>query len=403
MTTPASKLGRELAAAFGPEFVGKQLSNEVVLKHLDPELLREHFSWRDLNEVLSRGRVEPAELKLCAGGKSLPEHEYMVTRAGHRVVDLGKSFSLMRSGVSLVIDSLDRIHPAVRATTDDVMRFVGETASCNLFVTFDDAQAFDSHFDEVDTFVVQVLGTKHWQVHGPSEEHPLPEYGDSDPARCPETVLFEKTLESGDVIHVPRGWWHTVRGGGESSLHLTFAFTRRTGYDWLRWVAYRALRNVDVRESLTRAGTLAEQRAQAERLVTAFASEAKSLTLADFFDAERRGAGGRDAASLPWDVLREHPPVEMVIELATVLPPLLEVRGEHVVLIAGDQEFALPVVHHAACESLLRERRIGVGELAQRSGASKAAVSALVSALLRARLVIATDDGAARSTGWRAS
>ncbi|MGW0790595.1 JmjC domain-containing protein [Streptomyces sp. NPDC002911] len=400
MTSPASELGRALAAAFGPDFAVKHLSTDVVLRHLDPELLREHFSWHDLNEILSRGRVEPAELKLCTGGSSLPEHEFTVMRAGQRVVDLTRTFSLIRSGASLIIDSLDRIHPAVRAATDDVMRMVGETASCNLFVTFDDSQAFASHFDEVDTFVLQVLGTKSWQVHGPSEEHPLPEYGDSDPARCPETVLFEKTLEPGDAIHVPRGWWHTVRGGGEFSLHLTFAFTRRTGYDWLRWVAYRALDNVDVRESLTRAGTPEEQRAQAERLVTAFVNEAKGSTLHDFFGAERRRSGGRDIASLPWDVVKARPPAEAVVELATVLPPLLELRGEHLVLTAADQEFVLPAAHHTACEVLVRTRRLGIGELADRAGTSAAAVSVLVSALLRARLVTVADG---RTDGWRDS
>ncbi|MEU0136326.1 cupin domain-containing protein [Streptomyces sp. NPDC006296] len=403
MTAPASALGRALEAAFGPDFVVHHLSTEVVLRHLDPELLREHFSWRDLNEILSRGRVEPAELKLCTGGRSLPEHAYTVTRAGHRVVDLSRTFSLMWSGASLVIDSLDRIHPAVRAATDDVMRMVGETASCNLFVTFDDAQAFASHFDEVDTFVVQVLGTKSWQVHGPSEEHPLPEYGDSDPARCPQTVLFDRTLEPGDVIHVPRGWWHTVRGGGESSLHLTFAFTRRTGYDWLRWVAYRALDSADVRESLARAGTPEEQRAQAERLVTAFVNEAKGASLRDFFDAERRRSGGRDTAGLPWDVLTARPSSGTVVELTTVQPPLLEIRGDRLVLTAADQEFVLPAAHRAACEALVRARRVGLDELAGRAGAPPAAVSALVSALLRARLVTVSDSRAEAGEGWRAS
>ncbi|MFB8119860.1 JmjC domain-containing protein [Streptomyces sp. NPDC055962] len=403
MTESASGLGRALAAAFGPDFVVRHLSTDVVLRKLDPHLVREHFSWHDLNEILSRGRVEPAELKLCTGGRSLPEHEYTVTRTGHLVVDLARMFSLMRGGASLVIDSLDRIHPAVRAATDDVMRMVGETASCNLFVTFDDSQAFASHFDEVDTFVLQVHGTKSWQVHGPSEEHPLPEYGDSDPARCPEPVLFERTLEPGDVIHVPRGWWHTVRGGGESSLHLTFAFTRRTGYDWLRWVAYRALGNVDVRESLSRAGTPEEQRAQAERLVTAFVREAEGLTLPDFFEAERRRSGGRETAGLPWDVLNARPQADAVVELVTVQPPLLDVRDESVVLTAADHEFVLPAVHRAACETLLRMRRVGIGELAERAGATEASVSALVSALLRVRLVTVTDGRAERTEGWRAS
>ncbi|MEU0386200.1 JmjC domain-containing protein [Streptomyces chartreusis] len=402
MARHASELGRALADELGPDFTQKQLGAEVVFKHLDPELVQRHFSWAELNEILTRGSVEPAEMTLYAEGKHLPEHEYMVTRAGHRVLDLTQVFSLMRSGASLIIDSLDRIHPAVRSATDDVMRIIGESTSCNMFVTFDDSRAFDSHYDEVDTLVVQVIGTKRWQVHGPSEEHPLPEYGDSDPRHCPKAVLFEKTLEPGDVIHVPRGWWHTVRGGGASSLHLTFALARPTGYDWLRWVAHQALHRVEVRQNLARTGT-AEQQSQAEQLVAAFVNEAKNLTVQDFFDAARRGAGGRDSAGLPWDVLNTRPSADSIVELATVLPPLLDIRDERTVLTARDQEFALPIAHHAACEVLVRERRISIGELADRSSTPVAAVSVLVSALLRARLVTVTDRLAQQADSWRAS
>jgi hypothetical protein len=194
-----------------------------------------------------------------------------------------------------------------------------------------------------------------------------------------------------------------VRGGGESSLHLTFALARPTGYDWLRWVAHRALCRVEVRQSLARAGTAEEQQAQAEQIVAAFMSEAKNLTVRDFFDAERRRAGGRDGAGLPWDVLNARPSADSIVELATVLPPLLDIRGDQTVLTAHDQEFSLPVAHHPACEVLVRERRISVRNLADRSSTPVAAVSALVSALLRARLVTVTDHLAQQADGWRTS
>ncbi|MDT0610238.1 JmjC domain-containing protein [Streptomyces lancefieldiae] len=395
MTTLSSRFGRALSRALGPHFSTHQVSNGVAFRHLDPSLLEDCFSWAGLNEILSRGSAVPADFFLCADGKRLPEHRYTATLDGHRVFDLPQVFALMRAGATLIIDSLDRIHPGVRAATDDVMRITGETAACNLFVTFDDAQAFDSHFDEVDTFCVQLLGTKHWKVHGPSEEFPLPEYGDSDPVNCPDTVLFEKTLVPGDVIHVPRGWWHTVRGGGETSLHLTFTFTRRTGYDWLRWATRQALSRVEIRESLDRAAPPEAQQAQAERIVEAFLAEVKSLSLSDFFTAERRASGGRGLASLPWDVSKARPSGQDVVELVPVLPPPVRVEGDRVVVTAADQDFALPVAHHPAIEALVRARRLTVAELAARADAPMASVSALVAALLRCRLVTVSGPDAA--------
>ncbi|QFZ16215.1 JmjC domain-containing protein [Saccharothrix syringae] len=388
MSVLLSGLGKALGSVFGAGFVANGLSREVVFGRIDPRVPAAHFSWADLNEVLSRGWVEPAEFKLASGGRVLPEHLYTTTAGGgHRVLDLRRVDELVRDGASLLIDSLDRVHPGIRRATDDVMRLVGETASCNLFVTFGHSQAFTSHYDEVDTFVVQVLGTKSWQVHGPSEDFPLPEYGDSDPARCPEEVLFDKVLEPGDVIHVPRGWWHTVRGGGGASLHLTFAFTRRTGVDWLRWVVTQLLPEADVRESLARAGTAEQKRAQAQRLVRAFTEKSSELSLDDFFAAEHRHAGGRDLASLPWTARDEHPPATAVVELATVLPPVLEVAGDQVVFTAFGQVIGVPGRFRTACEHLVRERRLTVGELAERSGTPVAETGALVAALLRTRLV----------------
>ncbi|MEV8532694.1 cupin domain-containing protein [Streptomyces sp. NPDC051211] len=387
MTTLASRFGRALSSELGVDFATRQVSNEVVFRHLDPELLEECFSWEGLNEILSRGSAEPAEFLLYADGKSLPEHQYTVTRGGRRVFDLSKMFALMRSGASLIIDSLDRIHPGVRVATDDIMRITGETSACNMFVTFDDAQAFPSHFDEVDTFVVQILGTKRWQIHGPSEEFPLPEYGDSDPVNCPESVLFERTLVPGDVMHVPRGWWHTVRGGGDTSLHLTFTFTRRTGYDWLRWVMRQALSRVEIRGNLDRAGTPEAQEAQAERILAAFLAEAKSLPPAEFFAAERRASGGRDLSSLPWDVLKARPSADAVVELVPVLPPVVHVDADQVTVTTADQNLTLPAEHLAVIELLIRERRATVAGLADRTGSPVGSVAALVSALLQYRLV----------------
>ncbi len=44
-------------------------------------------------------------------------------------------------------------------------------------------------------------------------------------------------------MHIPRGWWHQATRTGQGSgfsLHATFGLTRRTGIDWLTWIADQA-------------------------------------------------------------------------------------------------------------------------------------------------------------------
>lgn len=56
----------------------------------------------------------------------------------------------------------------------------------------------------------------------------------------PTEVVWNGTLQAGEVMHIPRGFWHQAtrqdKGNGYS-LHLTFSFPKRTGVDYLMWLA----------------------------------------------------------------------------------------------------------------------------------------------------------------------
>ena len=51
-------------------------------------------------------------------------------------------------------------------------------------------------------------------------------------------------LEAGDLLYIPRGWWHVAMPLDEPTLHLTVGVNNLTGADFLRWFADR-LRRVD--------------------------------------------------------------------------------------------------------------------------------------------------------------
>lgn len=56
-----------------------------------------------------------------------------------------------------------------------------------------------------------------------------------------EEVVWEGTMSAGDVMHIPRGWWHTATrvGSGNQghSLHATFGITKRTGVTWANFLS----------------------------------------------------------------------------------------------------------------------------------------------------------------------
>lgn len=77
-------------------------------------------------------------------------------------------------------------------------------------------------------------------------------------------------MRAGDVAHIPRGYWHqaTRTNCGEGySLHVTFGFVKRTGVDWLTWIADRSREHQLFRHDLDRWGSHAQQSIQQQALV----------------------------------------------------------------------------------------------------------------------------------------
>jgi hypothetical protein len=64
--------------------------------------------------------------------------------------------------------------------------------------------------------------------------------------------LWEGTLEDGDLLYIPRGWWHVALPLAEPTLHLTVGIHNRTGLDLLRWLAERMRASETFRRDLPR-------------------------------------------------------------------------------------------------------------------------------------------------------
>lgn len=100
----------------------------------------------------------------------------------------------------------------------------GCMAGANTYLTPKGTQGFAPHYDDIEAFLLQVEGTKHWKVYAPLDDaSTLPRFssGNFKPEEIGKPVL-EVDLDEGDLLYFPRGFIHQARSHVDKhSLHVT--------------------------------------------------------------------------------------------------------------------------------------------------------------------------------------
>ncbi|XP_042301101.1 ribosomal oxygenase 1 [Sceloporus undulatus] len=121
----------------------------------------------------------------------------------------------------------------------------GSMVGANAYLTPAGTQGFAPHYDDIEAFVLQLEGKKHWRVYRPRREaEVLPRFssGNFTQEEIGEPVL-EAVLEAGDLLYFPRGFIHQGDCLPDAhSLHITVSsFQRNTWGDLLEKLLPAAL------------------------------------------------------------------------------------------------------------------------------------------------------------------
>ncbi|XP_013193613.2 bifunctional lysine-specific demethylase and histidyl-hydroxylase NO66 [Amyelois transitella] len=111
-----------------------------------------------------------------------------------------------------------------------LQEFFNSFVGANAYLTPPDSQGFAPHYDDIEAFILQSEGKKHWRVYKPiTEEEVLPRVSSKnfEQEEIGEPIL-EVTLEAGDMLYLPRGYIHQgVTIEGEHSLHVTVSMYQK--------------------------------------------------------------------------------------------------------------------------------------------------------------------------------
>ncbi len=190
------------------------------------------FPWPVLNEMLDTHRFVSPRLRLSQDGKTVSPDLFM-KNGQLRGAELT---ALLREGATLSVDAVDEVHGPVKALAQHLSRTLLARINVNLYAGWRTSHGFDTHWDGHDVFILQVAGKKQWKIYAPTEKYPTKnsvELGRTPPTCDP---IWDDFLKEGEVLYLPRGWWHVAIPCNEPTLHLTVGIHKPTGLDIVRWV-----------------------------------------------------------------------------------------------------------------------------------------------------------------------
>lgn len=229
MSEAPSTLADLVSPLTEPEFLGLLRRRELAYRPgANGDRYAPLLGWPALRRMIEAGNYSdkrPDDIRVTKESITVPADRWMTKGK----VDAEKLEKFLASGFSIVVVHLDEHVPALAAVCDEIRSRTLEGAYVGAIVTSGTALgAFPVHYDPEDLIILQVEGTKRWQIFGPPVSNPLRRMPKQSP---PETeAIFDEVLEPGDLLFVPGGNWHHCESGLSTSVHLGIFFLPPTSW-----------------------------------------------------------------------------------------------------------------------------------------------------------------------------
>ncbi|MBF6050135.1 cupin [Streptomyces sp. NRRL B-1677] len=382
----------------GDEFLAQTFSRTHHVSRGPAGAFDSLLTWDTLNTLLTTHRLQPPRLRLSAGGDLVDPDRYATTVTNRRSASWhhlqpAEVHARLAEGASLVLDSVHEMHPPLAAASAALERFVRTTVQVNLYASLTPEPGFGVHWDDHAVIACQLRGAKRWQIYGPTRE--APGWVDVDFPQEPRgEPLAEIVLTDGDLLYLPRGWWHCVAADtGEQSLHLTFGLTGpSTGADLLHWLVDQMRARLLLRQDAPRFAGPGEQNAYVARLRTELLAELDAGLVERWAASVDVTHPGYPHTSLP-HITNVPAEAEVTVTLACPRARLDTGSAASVTLrgAGGEWEFALPV--RPVLQALMPGVPIALGDLADRAGLPVEAVAEIVTVLVQGQAAVITGGG----------
>jgi ribosomal protein L16 Arg81 hydroxylase len=243
------KLAELIQPLSTPEFFSSYWEKKhLVLSRQSPDTYRELLSLDDVDRALTEMGSRYPDISLATGEKVTSAAEFTFADGS---IDPVAVFKLFSKGTSIVLSNMQRKLPRLTALCRSLTAETSIPFQTNLYLTPPRSQGFRLHYDTHDVFILQIAGSKNWRIYDSPVELPARGRGYSAYKQEPGALSDKFVLQQGDLLYMPRGWYHEAISDESTSLHITLGANSVTWSDFLfEALALACLKDVSFRRSL---------------------------------------------------------------------------------------------------------------------------------------------------------
>jgi len=254
----------DLLAPLGPErFFAEHHDRQPLHLRGAPGKFASVLSWRGINRLLDMTHIWSSQsLQLVLDGTPVPAEQYCGRATGRDAApvlqpEAAKVRDWVRRGASLVLNDVDSLTPGLASVSAALEGAGLGKAQANLYISWQSHKAFPAHFDTHEVWAVQVEGEKTWNIWEGRADYPIPHpvfrgLGQAHHEKAKGRLREQVVLRPGDLLYLPRGWYHDALAESPSSVHVAYGVHAPLGMDLANILLERALYDTEFRKPLPR-------------------------------------------------------------------------------------------------------------------------------------------------------
>ncbi|EHP39360.1 cupin 4 family protein [Cupriavidus basilensis OR16] len=239
------------------------------------------LSWADLNAALYYIDAVAPHVRVHQDGL-ISESRYVedcsIAGLPGKRLNTSAIQDLLSKGATVVLNRIDARLERVRHLCSEIAEFSNSETLANGYLAFSGRGSFGAHWDTHDVMAIQLIGRKRWRVYKPTFPFPLTGQTSKEyKAQCPAEPIFDGILEAGDLLYLPRGWWHNATPIGET-FHIAVGMHTASVVHYVSWLCQHVFRErEELRRTLRPGGDATQTIAAAVKVIEKLVSDPSQL------------------------------------------------------------------------------------------------------------------------------